>query len=287
MGGGGGGSHGGSSGANANMIFSGTPAMGDFFQFIETIPVLVWILVALSIIALAFLLSIVFFMAGSFGIAGVVKGAGLASEMDPEAKPLSFKAIFNGIKPHFWKVLLLNLGYLVLSSILILLFILPIIFITAITCGLIWILLIPVAWLIQILLIFSIIAIVEENLNIFQGIERGWKIMTKNLGQVIIMGLILGIGQLVISLIVVAPIVITMIVPVVTNLIVTNGQSVAPGLIITLVLTLILIPLLILFGGVLKAYVLTSWTLTYRHLKGKEVEPIILTEETAVEEVTE
>jgi hypothetical protein len=281
MGGGGGGSHGGGSSANANVIFSGTPAFGDFFQFIETIPVLVWILVVLSMITLGFLLTILFFLAGSFGTAGVVKGASLAAEADPEAKPLSFKTIFNGFKPHYWKVVLLNLAYLVLSIILVMLFIIPIIFITFMTCGLIWLILIPIGWLISILLILSIIAIIEEDMNIFQGIEQAWKILTENLGKVILMGIILGIGQIVILILIITPLIAVSIIPVATNLIATGGEAVGPGLIISIILTLILIPLVILFSGVLQAYVLTSWTLTYRALRDKEdIEPIIFQEET-------
>jgi len=155
---------------------------------------------------------------------------------------------------------------------------------TVCTCGLIWLFAIPIGWLVNVMLTFTTIAILEEDKGIFDGIARAWHIITKNLGQVILMSLILGIGQFILMFLLAVPMLL-IVVPVLINLIVTGGDALGVGLIISGILFLILLPLSILLGGGLRAYVLASWTLTYHQLIEKEeLEPTIMTEEELSEE---
>ena len=134
------------------------------------------------------------------------------------------------------------------------------------------------------MLIFTTIAIIEEDKSIFDGIARAWHVITRNLGHTILMTLILGIGQFILSILLAAPLFLT-VVPVAINLAATGGDAFGVGLIISGILFLILLPLVILLSGGLRAFVLASWTLTYHQLIEKEeLEPTIMTEEELSEE---
>jgi hypothetical protein len=65
--------------------------------------------------------------------------------------------------------------------------------------------------------------------------------------------------------------------PMMINLIASGGGMFKTGMIISLVMFLIALPLTIFLSGVLRAYVLTSWTLTYRRMAEKtEMEPEVI-----------
>lgn len=263
-------------------------AFNDVIDFLTSIPVWVWILIAVTVVVIGLLLSLIslvlFLLLGTLGTTGVIKGTGMADEADLDEKPISFSEIFREIKPHYWKVFLLNLGLRVVGFILWLLLIIPIIILAACTCGLGLILLLPIGWFIDLLVNFTTIAIIEEEKGIFDGISRGWHVITQNLGNVVLMFLILGVGQFILSLIIALPLIIVPI-PLLVNLFASGFQSVTIGLIFSGLLSLVFIPLVVFLGGVLRAYVLTSWTLTYRRLTSEGLlHPAILLDGESEEE---
>jgi hypothetical protein len=131
-------------------------------------------------------------------------------------------------------------------------------------------------WFVNAMVTFTTIGIIEEDLGIFEAIGRAWNLIIKNLGEIAVMFLILGVGQFVIGLVIALPIFVS-IMPMMINLIASGGGMFKTGLIITLVMFLIALPLTIFLSGVLRAYVLTSWTLTYRLLAEKsELEPEVI-----------
>ena len=272
-------------------------AIEDFFQSLVDIPSDVWIgigiAVLLVIIAIFFVLffiaivmTILSLMAGTLGQIGVIKGTSLADEAEAEAKPLSFKNIFNAIKKHFWKVLLFILGWRIAGFVLVLFLFIPLILFTACTCGLGLFLLIPIGWFIKVLFTFSTIAMVEEDRGVFKGIERGWQVLTQNLGNVLLMFLILGIGQFIVGLLIALPLILVP-VPLLINLFATGFQMFTVGLILSGLLFIAYLPLMIFLVGVLTAYVLSCWTLTFRRLtSAKALEPQVLSVETDEEETT-
>ncbi len=102
--------------------------------------------------------------------------------------------------------------------------------------------------------------------------------ITRNLVSVLVMFLILGLGGLIVGLLIALPLV-TIPLPLVANLVITGGQSITAGLILRALLFLAFIPLAIFLGGVLRAYILASWTLTYRRLiLASELTPTVLTD---------
>jgi len=254
-------------------------AVSNFFQFLSSVPVWIWVVLFIGLFVVGFILSILFLMVGSLGQAGVIKGTGMADSAELDAPPLSFGTIFNALKPHYWKVLLLQLGYRVAGFILTLVLIFPIILLVTCTCCFGLFLLIPIGWLINMLLDFTTIAIVEEELGIFTAIGRAWQVITRNLGKVLLMFLILGIGGLIVAMLISFPLLIIP-VPLLANLALTGARSVTMGLVMSVLLSLVLVPVLIFLGGVLRAYILAAWTLTFRRLTlDQALEPTVLNEQ--------
>jgi hypothetical protein len=268
-----GGSAAGGGGANvniqpANLSFLNPLAqksLEDIGQFLVSIPPWVWVLLVVVLIVMAFVFSLASLLVGSLGQAGVIKGTGMADDADPEDTPLSLRAIFNQLKPHYWNVLLLNVGFRLAGFVLALLLALPMILLVLGTCCLGLFLLIPLGWFIDVMLNFTTIAIVEEGLGIFDAIKRAWQVITGNLVHVLIMFLILGVGGSIVGLIIGLPMLIIP-VPLVTNLVITGAQSITIGLIMSVLLSIVFVPMLVFLTGVLRAFILSSWTLTFRQL---------------------
>jgi hypothetical protein len=287
-GGGGGGGRGsssfsGSGGGNGAFqdgpSFMGPQAQHNFNQFFDSLTEVqpwVWVVIAIGVLLLVVVLSILALMTGTLGTTGVIKGAAMADRASEEDKPISFGAIFKGIKPYYWKVLLLTVGVNVAGLIVGLILALPIILFTVCTCFLGLFLLIPLGWFVNAMVTFTTIGIIEEDLGIFEAIGRAWNLIIKNLGDIAVMFLILGVGQFVIGLVIALPIFVS-IMPMMINIIASGGGMFKTGMIITLVMFLIALPLTIFLSGVLRAYVLTTWTLTYRRMAEKsELEPEVI-----------
>lgn len=241
------------------------PAMDQFFNSLSEISPWVWVLIGVSVLILILAISFVSLMAGTLGTTGVIKGTSMAEQAGEDDKPLSFGAIFKGLKPHFWKVLLMtlivNIGGVILGVILVI----PIIILTVCTFFLAGILMIPLGWFITTLVRFTTIAIVEENLGIIDAVKRAWNLLIKNLGNVAIMFLILGIGGALVGLFLAIPIFVSLL-PLIINITIDGYEAAYTGLTLTAILFGVALPLVIVLGGALKAYLLSAWTLTYREI---------------------
>jgi len=251
-------------------------AFEDIGRFITSIPVFVWIWLVITLISVGFILSVIFFLVGALGQTGVIKGASLADQADVEDAPLSLSTLFNALKPHYWKVVLLNLAVVVIGLIGGVFLIVPIFIITICTCFVGPILFMIIGWFINVLVNFIMIAIIEEDLGIIEAVGRAWRVLTRNLGRVVVMFLILGIGSIIITIIIGLPALIIP-VPLVVNLIITGAESFVLGLIVSVLLSLIIMPLIIFLSGVLQAFILSAWTLTFRRLtQDNGLEPTVL-----------
>ncbi len=253
-------------------------AIEDFFRTLGQIPPWVWVLLVIMLFVIGVIMWFVFLLLGTFGIAGVIKGTSMADQALPDAKPISFNAIFKGVKPQYLKVFLLYLGWRILEFLLGIFLIIPIIILAVCTCGIFALLLIPIGWFIGLMLNFTTIAIIEEEQGIFESIGRAWRVIIRNLGNVLLMFLILGIGQLIIGLIIGLPLIIVP-VPIIANLVISGVRTIAVGLILSILLLMVFMPVVIFLSGVLRAFILASWTLTYRRLTGEAmVEPTVISE---------
>jgi hypothetical protein len=257
--------------SNGSNGYRNTYQSSDYPQvqrFFENIPPWVWLLVALFII----LVMIIFFVLSTIGKIGLIKGT---LQADEETGGLSFGKLFSESLRYFWRIFGLTLLIGVATFIIVLVFVVLFIVFTAFTLGIALIcliplacLLIPISWLLTLFIEQSIIAIVLEDAGIFDGLRRGWNVVTKNIGVMILMGLIIFIGGGILNFLIALPLFLIAM-PVILNLIVTNGQSFGTGLIVTLVLFIVYLPVLLVLTGILKAYISAAWTLTYRRLTGK------------------
>ena len=259
-----------------SMMPSAHRGLNEFFRTLADIPTGVWVAIGIGIFLAMIVFSVLFLMLGTLGITGVVKGTSMADEAGEDEKPLSLKTIFTGLKASYWKVFLFNLGYQIAGFIVGLMLVLPIILLAVFTCGFGLLLLIPIGWFVSLMVTFTTIAMVEEELGVFKAISRAWQVLKKNIGNALLMFLILGVGQIIIGLLLALPIIMSF-TPLVINGIATSFQTITTGLVITGIMLLIFIPLMVFLGGVLRAYVWGAWTLTYRRLvNGESAEPEVL-----------
>jgi hypothetical protein len=129
-------------------------------------------------------------------------------------------------------------------------------------------LLVPVFWVISLVIEQSTIAIVVEDVGIFAGLGRGWNVIVKNIGSMIIMALILMIGGGIVSFIIALPMFLIIIPPAIGYM--TNRESgLGGGLLVAGILFLVYLPFLLAASGLVTAYISSAWTLTFRRLTVK------------------
>jgi hypothetical protein len=236
-------------------------------SFILNIPLWVWLLVGLFI----FLVMIIIFILSTIGHIGLIKGT---LHADEDTASLSFGKLFNEVLHYFWRIFGLTFLVGVVSFIVVLFFVVPIIVIgIASIIGILCViplicLLFPISWLLSLFIEQSIIAIVLEDTGIFDGLSRGWNVVIKNIGVMILMALIIFIGGGIVNFVIALPLFL-IITPVIVNLIASNGQAFGVGLIVSIILFIIYLPVLLVLTGIVKAYISAAWTLTYRRLTGK------------------
>ena len=283
-GGGGGGGSSGGGGGGPSYQFSGEewdgelpPAVEEFFlnleQFFNQIEG--WQIVAIVAALFIFFLLIwlITIALSTIGRIGLVQGT-VQSEEGTEK--LTFGALFREGKPFFWRVLGLNFLIGVALLILIGILLIPFILITMLTFGIgafclipFICLLIPLSWLVKLVIQQANVAIIVEDLSIFDAIQRGWDVFRQNLWNLVLMGLILGIGGAIVGFVIALPLLLIVFVMLAGAGIglfseasfAFGGSLLAGGLAI-----LFYIPILIFLGGVLQAYIQSAWTLTYLQL---------------------
>ena len=241
-----------------------------------------WIIIVVLVLV-ALLFALIFFVLSIFGRIGLVRGAWQADESDEK---LSFGQLWRQSRPYFWRVLLVMLLGFAVSLAIVAILIVPAILISVLTLGIgifcllipLVCLLIPVFWALSVLLEQSIVAIVGEDLGVIEGVKRGWQVIRDNLGQMVVMSLILLIGPAILRFVIFLPFLLALL-PVVLALLAQSQNVLMAGLAISLVLFLLYLLLAIVINAILQAYLGTAWTLTFRRLAGR---PAAATEEPVV-----
>ena len=191
---------GGSRANNQNHFWNRLPDSHTWPNGIETwfksIPKEAWIWIGIGTFSVVLTLCVLNLFISTAGRAGLIKGL-LMAEDRPEGSRLTFKEIWQGMKPYYWRLLLLRLFVGVAGFIIGILILLKILFLTVISLGTILLLLlplvlliIPIHWLIQSLIVHSTIALVDEDLDIFKAIKSGWEVVSKNIGPILVTMLI-------------------------------------------------------------------------------------------------
>jgi hypothetical protein len=271
---------GGQSRSNVNYNINPNDQFNQYFgpvqRFFESIPVWVWVIVVLAFIALA----ILFYIIHTFGAIGLIKGA---VEADDGATSLSFGNLWSQSLPYFWRVLFLNIlvGLAILAATLVLMVPIILLGVATLGIGLLCILpflclLIPAAWFVQIIIQQATNAIVIENLGIFAGLSRGWNVAIKNIGPMIVMGLVLLVGGAIIGFLLSLPVFLIFVPPLIGYM--TGGQNMILGsLLVSAIIFIVYLPFLLVGTGILRSYTSTAWTLTFRRLTTpRPPEPVVV-----------
>jgi hypothetical protein len=173
---------------------------------------------------------------------------------------------------------LFRVGQSFLVGLAIFLILVPLIFFGFITVGIGFVCLLPVfcllfifGWILYIIIEQAQAAIVLEDLGIVDGFKRGWQIVKTNAVPTILMSLILGIGSIIVTIILAIPLMLAFI-PAYMSM----RGSLIP-IYISFACCALYVPVLILFNGIVTAYVQSAWTLTFMQLAApKEEAPVII-----------
>jgi len=229
-----------------------------------------WWVIALIILAVIILVILSIFL-GTIGKIGLIKGTFKAEQ---GAESMSFGELWSQSQPYFWRVFGLSflIGLIFLAIFLVIF--LPLALLGVLTAGMAFLciiplvcILIPISWVVAIVLEQANIAIVLEDKSMFDGFKRGWEVCKNNIGPVIIMTLILGIGGAIIGIIIALPIIIIAFSAAfgfIAGGITTAGSKIA--LVIALACCVVYFPVLLILNGVLTTYVQSAWTLTFMRL---------------------
>jgi membrane-anchored glycerophosphoryl diester phosphodiesterase (GDPDase) len=270
-GGGGGGGGGGSGGEGYSTGPEFNHQIEQFFdQAGQWIQQNWWVIVVLVIAVLVLVLISIFL--GTIGRIGLIRGT---FQADGGAEKLLFGILFRESFPYFWRVFGLSL---IIGLIFFALFI-PIVLFGVLTAGIGFLcllplicILVPVSWAIMTILEQANAAIVIDNLGMMEGVRRGWDICKSNVGTIIIMALILWIGSAILGLVIALPI-IAIVFLAFLGLAATQGDIGTP-LWIAGICFVVYLPIVIVLGGILTAYVQSAWALTYIRLsKTAGIEP--------------
>ncbi len=272
----GGGNGGGGSNFNFNSRNGQNPFTGPNTQnmplwaqrMMESIGIWLPILILLILVLIAVLIVL-----NTFGRIGLYRGAWLADE---GAERLTLNQLWQAGKHYFWRVFLLILLIWALSLTLGLIIIIPTVGLTLLTFGIGLICLIPLLcvlaiflWALTILADMAVIAIVNEDLGVINSIRRAWAVFTARPADVIIMALILWIGGLVVGLIIGLP-VLLIAAPILGSIFLQSQQALRGGMILSIVLFLIYLPVLLFAESLVQSYLSTAWTLVFRRITGRQ-----------------
>ena len=275
-------SSGGGGGGNTGFKFSGEdvnllPEMNRYFSQIEHFfdNIDAWQIAAFigGLFLFVLILGFITTALSTIGRVGIVQGVVQAEE---GVDRLTFGDLFTSGKPFFWRVLALNLliGFIIMIVVLIIL--IPAIGLTILTAGIgilclvpIICILVPLGWMVSIVMEQANIALVIEDLGIIDAIQRGWTVFRENLGAMVIMALILGIGGLIFGFAIALPIIIIalpVLIGVVGGAIAESRSLIGGGLAVAGLCFVAYLPVLIVLGGIVRSYIKTAWTLTYLEL---------------------
>ncbi len=292
-------SGGGSGGGNSGVQFKADevnlhPGIRSFFsqidRFFDNIDAWQVAVFIGGLILFMLIMGLLMTALSTIGRIGLVQGTVQAEE---GVDRLTFSDLFTSGKPFFWRVFALNLimGFIILIIMLIILA--PVIGFTILTAGIgalclipLICVLVPLGWMISVVMEQANIALVVEDLGIIEAIQRGWTVFRENLGKMVIMALILGVGSFFIGITLALPIIIIAVpavLGIVGGAIADSSSIIGGGLVVAMLCFVAYLPVLIVLGGILRSYINTAWTLTYLTLTTESTtdteEPEIQTED--------
>jgi hypothetical protein len=222
-----------------------------------------WV-VALVVLAILILAVLAIFL-GTIGKIGLIRGTFHA---DGGAEKLHFGELFRESRPFFWRVFLLS--FLIGLAFLVILAPLGVIGVLTAGVGFLCMLpllciLIPLSWVIGLVVQQADAALVIENLGMLDGVRRGWEVVRKNVGPVLVIGLITAVIGIAIGIVLAIPILV-IVVPAVVGFATSRGDFPTVALTLSGLCFVVYLPILVVAQGILTAYIESVWTLTFLRL---------------------
>jgi hypothetical protein len=233
------------------------------------------LLISLAVLFVLALIVLAIFL-GTVGRIGLIRGA---LQGDEGAERISFRELFSGSMPYFWRVFAINLFVGVATALVIILLAVMMVFGTIFTLGLgllcfipFMCLLIPAVWMVNLVLEQATNAIVIENIGVFDGLSRGWHVFRDHLGTIIAMGLILLVVNILAGFLIAAPF-LALIIPFIIGITAESQGVIWTSVAIFLTCLVLYLPVLVVVNGILRSYTNTAWTLTFLRITGHKGTP--------------
>jgi hypothetical protein len=263
------------SGGNSGYRFSSqdsnvTSQIERFFAQLN--PAIITLLIVLAIIVVLALIVITVLL-GTVGRVGLIRGTVKAEQ---GAERLTFGELWREGLVYFWRVFGLNLliGVIIFLAVVVLSIIGVVL--TIGTLGIFALcllplicLIVPVMWAVSVIVEQANVALVVENLSITEAIKRGWQVVLDNIGNMIVMSLILILGVSLIGGAIIGLPFLIVVAPAAAGWVSGTSEAIRNGLIASGLLFIVYLPVLLLLSGILRAYTSSAWTLTYLRLTHK------------------
>lgn len=224
--------------------------------------------ITLAIFAFAMILVVIFGLFNVFGRVGLIQGT-----LQAEAgEAINARSLLSQGARFFWRVLGLN----ILLNIVVFIVMGTLIFgglaFSMVTLGIgmlcfipLICLLIPLSILYYVYIEVANVALISEDIDVFEAIRRGYEVLRANLANFAIMALILAIGGGLLSFLISLPL-IALIAPLFIAAISGNQAAISSSIGFLGIGLIIVIPLLILVQGIIRTFIQSAWTFTYTEL---------------------
>ena len=244
-----------SGGSNSGFRFSSRDWPAIQHQVVNVPNWLIALIVG-TIILIILVLIILAIILGTIGRVGLVHGTQLAEQGQDR---LIFGELFSYSTQFFWRIFGLYLISAILVPLIVLFIGVPI---SIITCGIGVLALIFFLIMVPVILEQSVNAIVVENVGMVEGFRRGWNLVIKNLGTMVVMGLILVVLIGLVSAVVLGLPLSLFILPPVLGALIGGRNAAVGGLATSAICFVIFLPVLLILTGIIRSYVSSAWTLT-------------------------
>ncbi len=222
-----------------------------------------------AIVCAAVILGLLFWAIGVFGRASLIKGA-----LNAQAgAPVGFRSVAAQVWPMMGQALGLNfvLGLLPFALVLVLIVIGFAVGLATLGLGLLCLvpllcLLVPAFILYGSYVEMANTSLIATGRGVGDALSEAWELLRNNLGSLIGMILILGLGGALVSIILAAPL-LAAIAPIIFTVSQQGEQAIGTIVPWIIALVVIAVPLYILAGSIIRTYAQNAWTLTYLELK--------------------
>lgn len=240
----------------------------------------IMLLIAAGVVFVIFMMFVLMTL-NTVGRVGVVRGALQAEE---GKEKLTFGELLSGVKPFFWRILGLNLLIGISVFALAFLGVIALAFITIITFGVglllilpLLLLFVPLMWMVVVLQEQANVALIVEDIKILEALKRSWQVVVSKPANYLVMGLILILGVGLLGLVIIGLPMLLVFIPMIIGFMVNEQAAINTGLIFSGVCFVAYMPFLLAVVGIMRSYIITSWTLSYLQWRGTAMDkPVIV-----------